>query len=70
MTLRCSFKNVNRGNKMLQLIEDVPTDLNKEMRDFLTAFQLKHATSSTVLNVRFDKINKNESFKIQFISRK
>lgn len=46
---------------MLQLIEDVPTDLNKEMRDFLTAFQLKHATSSTVLNVRFGKISNSDN---------
>lgn len=46
---------------MLQLIENIPTDLNKEMRDFLTAFQLKHATSSTVLNVRFDKISSSDS---------
>lgn len=47
---------------MLQLIEDVPTDLNIEMRDFLTAFQLKHATSSTVLNVRFDKMNSEPNY--------
>lgn len=46
---------------MLQLIEDVPTDLNKEMRDFLTAFQLKHATVSTMFNVRFDKINNSDN---------
>jgi hypothetical protein len=47
---------------MLQLIEDVPTDLNKEMRDFLTAFQLKHATSSAVLNVKFDKMNSEPNY--------
>jgi hypothetical protein len=47
---------------MLQIIEDIPTDLNIEMRDFLTAFQLKHATVSTMFNVRFDKLNSEPNY--------